>query len=69
MTEDDFFGVSEQGYRHSSLQWHICELSLIHIYFKLHKCDRLQIDIFNTENPQNGVGKLGLNKEHHFIGR
>ena len=24
------------------------------------ECDWLQIDIFNTENPQNGVAKLGL---------
>ena len=34
--------------------------TLIHNCFSFHKFDRLQIDIFNTENPQNGLGKLGL---------
>ena len=29
-------------------------------YFNL-KCDWLQIDISNTDNAQNGVGKSGLN--------
>ena len=34
--------------------------ALIQNYFNFHKFDCLQIDILNTENPQNGVGKLGL---------
>ena len=31
---------------------------MVHKYFNLNKCDWLQID---TEHPQNGSGKLGLN--------
>ena len=35
-------------------------LHMIALSFNLHKCDWIQIDNFNTENPQNRVAKLGL---------
>ena len=42
-----------------NLQWYMtCNDS--HNYLNLHKCEWLQNNILNTENPQNGLGKLGL---------